>query len=100
MCICNYTLSEIANEEMSIHEVFQATVDDFNRTVDYLKEHPFNEFYLKHLYDLIVFMQRDECFSYMETDLDVFIAVALGAINMTFGELVTALRKIRKISEL
>ena len=100
MCICNYTLSEIDNEEMSIHEVFQATVDDFNRTVDYLKKHPFNEIYLKHLYDLIVFMQRDECFSYMETDLDIFIAVSLGAIDMTFGGLVTALRNKRKISEL
>ena len=33
MCICNYTLSEIDNEEMSIHEVFQATVDDFNRII-------------------------------------------------------------------
>ena len=100
MCICNFTLSEIDDEEMSIHEVFQATVDDLNRTVDYLKKHPFNEIYLKHLYDLIIFMQRDDCISYMETDLSVFIAVSLSAIGMTFGGLVTALRKKRKISEL
>ena len=100
MCICNFTLSEIDNEEMSIHEVFQATVDDFNRTINHLKDHRQNQVYLRHLYDLIVFMQRDDCFSYMETDLNVFIAVSLSAIDMTFGDLVTALRKKRKISEL
>ena len=38
MCICDYTLSEIDNEEVSIHEVIQATVDDFNRTIDRLKK--------------------------------------------------------------
>ena len=77
MCTCDFTLSEIDNEEMSIHDVIQATVDDFNQTIDYLAKHRRTQTCLRHLYDLIVFIQRDDSFCFMEPDRDIFITVGL-----------------------
>ena len=51
MCTCDFTLSEIDNEEMSIHDVIQATVDDFNQTIDYLAKHRRTQTCLRHLYE-------------------------------------------------
>ena len=93
MCICDYTLSEIDNEEMSIHNVIQATVDDFNRTIDRLKKHPRNKVLLKQLYDLILFMQRDDSFLFMEPDLDTFISISLCSIDMTISDLIAAINE-------
>lgn len=93
MCICDYTLSEIDNEEMSIHDVIQATVDDFNRTIDLLKKHRRNKVYLKHLNDLILFMQRDDSFLFMEPDLDTFISISLCSIDMTISDLIAAINE-------
>ena len=94
MCICDYTLSEIDNEEMSIHEVIQATVDDFNRTIDRLKKQRQNKGLLKHLYDLILFMQRDDSFLFMEPDLDTFISISLCSIGLkTISDLIAAINE-------
>ena len=87
MCTCDFTLSEIDNEEMSIHDVIQATVDDFNRTVDHLKKHPQNEISRRHLFDLIIQMQRDDCFCFMESDTATLIALGLSSIGMTLRDL-------------
>ena len=93
MCICNFSLSEIDNEEMSIHDVIKATVDDLNRTIDHLKKHRENQYYLRHLYDLILFMQRDDCFCFMETDPNTVIAVMLLSIEMTMEDIVSKINK-------
>ena len=93
MCICDFTLSEIDNEEMSIHDVIQATVDDFNRTIDHLKKHRQNQVYLRHLYDLIVFMQRDDCFYFMETDPDTFISLMLSSIGLSMRDVVAVVAR-------
>ena len=93
MCICDFTLSEIDNEEMSIQDVIQATVDDFNRTIDYLANHCRTQTYLRHLYDLVVFIQRDDSFCFMDPDRDVFIAVGLSSIGLTMRALVEAVAK-------
>ena len=94
MCICDYTLSEIDNEEMSIHEVIQATVDDFNWTIDRLKKQRQNKALLKHLNDLILFMQRDDSFLFMEPDLDTFISISLSSVSMkTTSDLIAAINE-------
>ena len=93
MCTCDFTLSEIDNEEMSIHDVIQATVDDFNQTIDYLAKHRRTQSCLRHLYDLVVFIQRDDSFCFMDPDRDVFIAVGLSSIGLTMRALVEAVAK-------
>ena len=90
MCTCDFTLSEIDNEEMSIHDVIQATVDDFNQTIDYLAKHRRTQTCLRHLYDLIVFIQRDDSFCFMEPDRDIFITVGLSSIGITMRDLAEA----------
>ncbi|MBR3742321.1 MAG: hypothetical protein IKN04_18010 [Clostridia bacterium] len=86
MRICDYKLPKLDNEEMSIQEVIQATVDDFNRTIDRLKNHRTNMTYLRHLYGLIVFMHQDDCFCFMETEPDTFIDIMLSSIGLTLKD--------------
>ncbi len=88
-----YELDDILLEEMTERDVIRATFSDFSRTIDKLKKRSGNRNYLRHLYDLMQFMHRDDCFRAMETDPDTYIETMLGTINLSVSDVLAAVLK-------
>ena len=78
-----YLFDNMVIEELAIQDVVKATTMDFAYTVDRLKRTPENPFLLRHVYELMQFMQSDDCFQFMDMEPDTYIEMMLAGGGLT-----------------
>ena len=78
-----YLFDNMVIEELAIQDVVKATTMDFACTVDRLKRTPENPFLLRHVYELMQFMQSDNCFQFMDMEPDTYIEMMLAGAGLT-----------------
>ena len=78
-----YLLDNMVIEELAIQDVVKATTMDFACTVDRLKRTPENPFLLRHVYELMQFMQSDNCFQFMDMEPDTYIEIMLAGAGLS-----------------
>jgi hypothetical protein len=78
-----YLFDNMVIEELAIQDVVKATTMDFAYTVDRLKRTPENPFLLRHVYELMQFMQSDECFRFMDMEPDTYIEMMLAGAGLS-----------------
>lgn len=78
-----YLFDNMVIEELAIQDVVKATTMDFACTVDRLKRTPENPFLLRHVYELMQFMQSDDCFQFMDMEPDTYIEMMLAGAGLT-----------------
>ena len=78
-----YLFDNMLIEELAIQDVVTATTMDFACTVDRLKRTPENPFLLRHVYELMQFMQSDNCFQFIDMEPDTYIEMMLAGAGLT-----------------
>ena len=78
-----YLFDNMVMEELAIQDVVKATTMDFACTVDRLKRTPENPFLLRHVYELMQFMQSDDSFQFMDMEPDTYIEIMLAGAGLS-----------------